>query len=322
MSVALRHLPSAQDRQLTSSSLPDSIGLVLPARGYRDPARSIVERVPNQLVVIHQHPGLMNEPHWHAQIEINFILRGDVRYRMRGYEATLRQGELAVFWGGLPHQMTDTSDDSEFIAIHLPLVHFFRLHLAPELTHRLTHGATIVVSDLDRNDYGNFNRWSSFMRSEDEGRVSHAINELLLRLDRIQLEPFRVIESGAPIDDELEHIDTQQFDVVSKICNFVADNFCEDIDMDDIASSADVHPKTAMRLFKRSTGMTLYKYVSLFRLSFAQALLMNDDISVLDVAMACGFGSLGAFNTSFAKLAGKSPRQFRRDSRAVPNLIR
>jgi AraC-like DNA-binding protein len=51
-------------------------------------------------------------------------------------------------------------------------------------------------------------------------------------------------------------------------------------------------------------------------------LLMNDDISVLDVAMECGFGSLSAFNTCFAKLAGKSPSQFRRDSRAAPNLIR
>jgi AraC-like DNA-binding protein len=321
MSVTSSHLPRAEDRHLTPFSLPDSTGLVRPAKRYRDPAKSTVERVPNQLVVVHQHPGLMHEAHWHAQIEINFIFRGDVRYRMHGYDATLNQGELAVFWGGLPHQMTDTSDDSEFIAIHLPLVHFFRLHLAPELTHRLTHGATIVVGDLDRNDHGNFNRWSSFMRSKDQARVSHAINELLLRLNRIRLEPFRIIEGGAPIDDELEHIDPQQFDVVSTICNFVADNFCEDIDMDDIASSANVHPKTAMRLFKKSTGMTLYKYLSLLRLSFAQALLMNENIGVLDVAMECGFGSLSAFNTSFARLAGKSPSQFRRDSRAEPNLI-
>jgi AraC-like DNA-binding protein len=300
----------------------ESTGIGLPTKRFRDPAKSIVERVPNRLVVVHQHPGLMNEAHWHAQIEINFIFRGDVRYRMHGYEATFRQGQLAVFWGGLPHQMIDASEDSMVIAIHLPLVHFFRLHLAPELTSKLTHGATIAVDDVDGNDHGNFNRWSSFMRSDDPARVSHAINELLLRLDRIQLEPFQLIDEVEPVEDDVEHLDPQQFDVVSKVCNFVADNFCEDIDMDDIASSANVHPKTAMRLFKKSTGMTLYKYLSLLRLSFAQALLMNDDITVLDVAMECGFGSLGAFNTSFAKLAGKSPSQFRRDSRAAPNLIR
>src|SRR5204863_7629125 len=139
------------------------------------------------------------------------------------------------------------------------------------------------VGDVEGNARGNFDRWSSFMRSKDQARLSHTINELLLRLDRIQLEPFRLIEGGAPIEDELEHIDLQQFDVVSTVCNFVADNFCEDIDMDDIASSANVHPKTAMRLFKKSTGMTLYKYLSLLRLSFAQAVLMNENIGVLDV---------------------------------------
>ena len=41
----------------------------------------------------------------HAQVEVNFIVRGWAHYRMSGHEITLCQGDLALFWGGLPHQM-------------------------------------------------------------------------------------------------------------------------------------------------------------------------------------------------------------------------
>ena len=70
-----------------------------------------------------------------------------------------------------------------------------------------------------------------------------------------------------------------------------------------------------MSVFKKSTGMTLNEYVSLLRLSYAQALLMRDDVNVLQVAMDSGFGSLSAFNSSFRKLAGMSPSDFRRQAR-------
>jgi AraC-like DNA-binding protein len=107
---------------------------------------------------------------------------------------------------------------------------------------------------------------------------------------------------------------------IARICDFIAANFLQDIDSIDIARAADLHPKYAMNLFKRSTGMTLNKYVNLLRLSHAQALLMGDDVNVLQVAMDSGFGSISAFNKSFRHIAGMSPSDFRRDIRVVTTM--
>ena len=100
------------------------------------------------------------------------------------------------------------------------------------------------------------------------------------------------------------------------MCGFIAENFLDDIDSNDIAAAAEIHPKYAMSLFKKSTGMTLNEYVSLLRLSYAQARLLDPDANILNVAMESGFGSLSAFNKSFRKIAGMSPSDFRRDGRA------
>ena len=279
-----------------------------------EPSKSTVERVPNVLVVSRGQPGVMNTAHWHAQVEINFVFRGTMQYRMHGHNVHLKAGDLALFWGGLPHQLVDTSDDPLDVAIHLPLVHFFRLRLAPELMRKLTHGATLVTRSLDDTDFGNFNRWTDYMRSGDLARHEHAIHELLLRLERVSFEPFYLAEPPDLPSGDAEPINLPPYANIAGICAYIAENFRYDIDSVDIAHSADIHPKYAMSVFKRSTGMTLSEYVNLLRLSYAQAMLMKDEANILRIAMESGFGSLSAFNKSFVKLTGKSPSRFRRET--------
>ncbi|WP_449394102.1 helix-turn-helix transcriptional regulator [Devosia riboflavina] len=92
----------------------------------------------------------------------------------------------------------------------------------------------------------------------------------------------------------------------------MTENFRDDIGSAEIASSLDIHPKYAMSVFKKSTGMTLNEYLTLMRLSYAQSLLLEDDANILDVALASGFGSLSTFSQAFRKVTGQSPSDFRR----------
>jgi AraC-like DNA-binding protein len=286
----------------------------IPDRAFYQPGASSVEGLPLALQMFYTRPLKMLQPHWHAQVEINFIVRGNVRYRMNSHEISLSAGEMCLFWGGLPHQLDDASDDVFYAGAHLPLVHFFRLHLPLDVRHRLMTGATLVTSATDRSDDHNFERWNRYARSGDQLKAQHAVNELLLRLERVRFEPYRLVPDVRTGEDVAAPFDQQSSRNVGRMCDFIAENFLYDIDCVDVAAAADIHPKYAMGVFKRSTGMTLNEYVNLLRLSYAQALLMDDDAKVLRVAMDSGFGSLSAFNKSFRKLAGMSPSDFRKIS--------
>lgn len=282
---------------------------------YWNPLKSTVESVPNKLVISHEQPGIMATAHWHAQVEINYVFSGSVDYQMQGHTVHLSQGDLCLFWGGLPHQVVDTSENPLFIAIHLPLVHFFRLRLPADIQQRLMRGATLLPAEADPGDDRSFARWSHYLRSGDPVRVNHAIDELLLRIERIQFDDYRLLDAATTDTAPPEAPDRQSFHNIGEICFYIADNFRHEISSSAIASSVDIHPKYAMSVFKRSTGMTLNEYVSLLRLSYAQALLLREETNILQVAMDSGFGSLSAFNTSFRKLAGMSPTDFRRAAR-------
>lgn len=291
-----------------------------PSKRLWEASKSQVERVPNTLVVSYEQPGIMPVPHWHAQVEINFMFRGALQYRMRGHSVELKAGQLCLFWGGLPHQVVDTTDDAFFVAIHLPLVHFFRLKLPNEMVHKLTHGATLLTAGNDVTDSPAFERCVRYLRSSDRAQVEHGISELILRIERVRFEPHYLVEPEDLPGAGRGCADQHPFTNVAAICEFIAGNFRHDIDCADIATSVAMHPKYAMNLFKKTTGVTLNEYVNLLRLSYAQALLMQEDTNVLEVAMQSGFRSLSAFNKSFRKMSGKSPSDFRRVSRAQHEL--
>jgi AraC-like DNA-binding protein len=301
--VALKRYPKLADSKIASQAFY----VALP---------NGVERTPTSLHTFHAHPLIMTSAHWHAQVEINYIVRGWAHYKMAGHEVTFSQGDLAMFWGGQPHWMCDGSDDLIYAGAHLPLVHFFRLRLSAELQSRLMQGNILVTQDTDESDPINFARWDAYARSGDPMKASISVDELLLRIERVRFSPFQLLPDGKPIGGLSN--DQHASPLVVRICEFISQNFREEIDSVDIAVAADVHPKYAMTVFKKSTGMTLNDYTNLMRLSYAQALLMRDEESVLTIAMESGFGSLSAFNKSFRKVAGMSPSDFRREVRTRP----
>ena len=281
---------------------------------------SEVERAPEAIVALCEQPGVMPAPHWHAQAEVNYVVRGSLEYRMQGYRARIAAGELALFWGGLPHQVVDTAPDTLFHVVHLPLFHFFRLRLAPDLQRRLMHGALLLTAEGREEDAFAFARWGRSLASADPRRAAHAVDEMLLRLERMGFEPHEVLEAGEGAAAAPEAADPPTLQGVRRMCGFLAASFREDIGCAEIASAAGLHPKYAMSVFKKATGLSLNEYLSLLRVSYAQALLAHDGANVLQVALDSGFGSLSAFNKCFRKKAGMTPSEFKREHRLIPQL--
>ena len=278
-----------------------------------DPRESMIERLPNEIVASCQQPGIMAAPHWHAQAEINYVFRGALEYEMPGYGVRIGAGDVALFWGGLPHRVLDTDEDTYFHVIHLPLFHFFRLRLSPHLQQRLMLGGTLVSAGTQPEDDLAFTRRARYLDSDDPRLIQHAVDELLLRIEQIGLDQHVIHEPKKPGIGASVGTEQPSFQSIRRLFGYIAENFREDIDCVDIAASADIHPKYAMSVFKKSTGMSLGEYVTLLRLSYAQALLMKDEASILQIAMDSGFGSVSAFNKCFRKQSGMTPSVFKRE---------
>ena len=57
----------------------------------------------------------------HSQIELNFVLEGEMTYWFDGRAMTLGAGRLAIFWDMIPHQVTDVREPTRFVCLYVPI---------------------------------------------------------------------------------------------------------------------------------------------------------------------------------------------------------
>ena len=82
------------------------------------------------------------------------------------------------------------------------------------------------------------------------------------------------------------------------------------------AREACLSPFHFHRLFSAFHGLTPHHYLTRLRLERARALLRASDQRVADVAVACGFESIGSFTTLFKRTYGVSPAAIRKNGKA------
>jgi transcriptional regulator GlxA family with amidase domain len=85
----------------------------------------------------------------------------------------------------------------------------------------------------------------------------------------------------------------------------------EPLDVPAMARAARLSPAHFSREFRRTFGETPHQYLLTRRLERAAALLRTTDRSVADICMAVGLRSVGSFTTSFGRLFGLSPTEYR-----------
>ena len=65
------------------------------------------------------------------------------------------------------------------------------------------------------------------------------------------------------------------------------------------------------KYFKKAVGMTYNEYVNLCRTDLACRLLCENNLTVLETGLACGYNSLRSFDRNFKRLKGISPSDYR-----------
>ena len=94
--------------------------------------------------------------------------------------------------------------------------------------------------------------------------------------------------------------------------SLIAKRFHEPLSVADIATAVCMTPPSAMRLFRKYSGMTLHECLVRHRVSHAQWLLTTTDVAIDDVAAKSGFGSPARFYACFRQITRLSPSAYRR----------
>jgi AraC family transcriptional regulator, regulatory protein of adaptative response / DNA-3-methyladenine glycosylase II len=104
---------------------------------------------------------------------------------------------------------------------------------------------------------------------------------------------------------------------VSRALHLIVEGALDDASVDDLAERLGVGSRHLRRLFDRYLGATPISVAQAHRILFAKKLIGETRLSMTQIALAAGFGSIRRFNDTFHKTYARTPSMLRTRSRVV-----
>lgn len=241
--------------------------------------------------------------HRHNEAELTFLRSGRLVYQMNAEAVAVPRGRLCLFWGGIPHRWLEWSESLDLQVICLPMDFVAGLALHPSFLQSLLEGRLLTEASRQENALDGMlvAKWADDL-PQTKGPLQTIVQlEIEARLRRLALHAAPARRSRPRGSDALSRL----LGVLSAAA--------EDGDrVEKLAARANLHPKYAMRLFKKECGVSMLGYLHQLRIGHAQRLLATSDKKITDIAFACGFSSCAQFFEAFKRLCKLSPGQYRK----------
>ncbi len=101
---------------------------------------------------------------------------------------------------------------------------------------------------------------------------------------------------------------------VNSIINHVNKFYQSSLSLKQMAKLYYLNENYLGRIFKKQTGISFAKYLNHIRMTNACSFLKNTDMSIINIAAACGFNNVTYFNRVFKAATSLTPLEYRRNS--------
>lgn len=260
---------------------------------------------------LHINRGAENfPPHWHIPYEIIMPTQNGYHVRCTNQDFLLEEGDILVICPGVVHELI-APDDGERI-IFQPAMSRIPLKELEILNSILSPGILISpennplihekVQRLMREIVEEYHSGLPYAESAIYGRFL----EILVCIGRNHVKQAQQ-HFDAKGSKQKEYMEKFLF-----ISNYINEHFAENLTLEEVASLAGFSKYHFTRLFKQYADTSFYKYLNQKRIAHAKNLLLDPNLSVIEVALQSGFSSLSAFTRMFRLMNNCTPTEFRK----------
>lgn len=247
--------------------------------------------------------------HQHEEIQISYIQKGHGTLIVGDTINTYRTDDVIVIGSNLPHvfKSEPSNDISSMITLFFTPdafgPHFFDLEELGS-TRQFFRKAAFGFK-LKHTPHTIKSLFLALGNASKLKRFIYFI-ELLSRLSKSRDQALSsFIYDKRFTDDEGQRM--------QDIMAFTTENFDREIDLNAIASVANMTNNAFCKYFKKRTNKTYFRFLNEFRVEHASKLLLsNADYSIAEIAERSGFNNMSNFNRTFKRLKGCTPSQLKK----------
>lgn len=247
-------------------------------------------------------------PHWHDDIELILVFRGEMNYNINGETVSIKQGDgIFVNSNQLHCGFSKTKSECEFVCI-------------------LIHPIMLCISQAFEQDYVLpllKNQSVPYLKlSADTDWQSRILSEIfdmfagkndacaVLKISACFFRIWSLIFANTKAQAARE-IQSDDLSILKNMIGFIQKSYKEKITLGDIAKAGSVGQSKCCKLFEKHTGTTPNAYLIQYRLHQSTWYLKNTDTAITQIANAVGFSGSSYYSEAFKKRYGKSPSEYR-----------
>lgn len=256
------------------------------------------------------YPQFSAESHWHDDIELIFILTGQMQYNVNGKVILLNAGEgIFVNARQVHFGFSEQHHECEFICILLhPILLCSSRTAEEECVNPLLFNDNIPFFHLKAGTVWECAVLSSIQNIYEirddplsELKIQRSFFDIWINL----CENVISIPGTPPVSNH-------NLSVLKDMISFLNNNFSEKLKLEEIANAGGIGKTGCCTIFKRCLNKTPIEYLTELRLRKATQLLKTSDMTILEISYAVGFSGASYFSETFRKYYGCTPSQYRK----------
>ena len=243
-------------------------------------------------------------PHWHNAIEMIMPLENPYTIICSGREYSLKERDIMIIPAGKIHSIQANPGRRLILLCDNGLIDGVKT---------LSELCTVVSEPFAVNESWGTDILRSLGHIMEEIYTLYfeygALSDIYMYMKILSLfTHIREYQLSRLVPEDSE----KYSETIHKILGYIEKNYMNDISLDGLSKVAGYSTCHFSRIFKKYSGTTFINYLNNRRVSAAELMLLEDNISVTEAAAAVGFSSLTTFNRVFKEINGCTPSEFKK----------
>ena len=249
--------------------------------------------------------------HWHEELEINYVVSGEVELSITDKTYILKAGEACFVNSNIINKYTYSKEAKlqthffhpVFLSGHYKSI-FETKYVNPVIQNKKVKIVTFKGDTKEQREI--------LVKLKELGELQdHANVEFQTRnkITEIWLLLMEEIKNRTAEDHRVPSIARER---LFSMMQFIHANYNDKITLEDIANSAAISSRECLRCFNLCLRETPIEYLTNYRINMAKEFLKKSNKSITDIAFETGFSNAAYFTKVFKQVRGITPKEYRK----------
>lgn len=242
--------------------------------------------------------------HNHKEVELLAVLDGEARFYIDSDVIDARKGDMIIV---APYSVHHTTLFGNKCFRHICICFSTDLICDRELSESIVNGNEALPCIIKKGDTA-----SDVLQSYIADSYDASLNKndgWELKVKGFVMLFFGTLKENGYIKKRTDAKRTNE--VFRKIMKYIDEHYAEDVTSTDIAENLYISTSHFCRIFKQNFGHCFQKFLCMYRIEKAKAMLKNESLSISEISVLTGFKSFSYFSKMFKEYTAYTPSEYR-----------